>query len=128
MLTTHEAAALLGVSVRRVQALIAAGKLVAERRGRDWFLDRDSVMQRKGDRAMIAVEVILERGPAYVVLGQYDHGKVGIPMGRDTRLVTPGDVRSLWDAWIGELISDDRLLTRAELDAQHPGIVIDHEE
>lgn len=128
MLTTHEAAALLGVSVRRVQALIAAGKLVAERRGRDWFLDRDSVMQRKGDRAMIAVEVILERGPAYVVLGQYDRGMVGIPMGRDTRLVTPDDVRNLWDAWVGELISRDRLLTREELDAQHPGITIDHED
>lgn len=52
MLTTHEAAALLGVSVRRVQALIAAGKLVAERRGRDWFIDRDSVMQRKENQAM----------------------------------------------------------------------------
>ena len=41
--TTHEAAARLGVTVRRVQALIAAGRLPAEKRGRDWQIRQDDL-------------------------------------------------------------------------------------
>ena len=39
MITTAEAAERLGVTVRRVQALIAAGKLPAQKFGRDYMID-----------------------------------------------------------------------------------------
>lgn len=42
-LTTEEAMAELGVGKRAVQALIARGRLVAEKRGRDWFIRPDSI-------------------------------------------------------------------------------------
>lgn len=38
-LTTAQAAAELGVSVRRVQALVKAGRLSARRLGRDYLID-----------------------------------------------------------------------------------------
>lgn len=37
LLTTAQAASRLGVSVRRVQAMIAAGRLAATQVGRDWM-------------------------------------------------------------------------------------------
>jgi excisionase family DNA binding protein len=37
-MTTAEAAAELGVTVRRVQALIGAGRLAASKVGRDWWI------------------------------------------------------------------------------------------
>lgn len=46
MLTTKEAAEILGVSSRRVNALIEAGALKAERLGRSWAVDEGSVRQR----------------------------------------------------------------------------------
>lgn len=46
MLTTKEAAEILGVSARRVNALIEAGALRAERLGRSWAVDESSVHQR----------------------------------------------------------------------------------
>ena len=47
-LTTVEAAAALGVSKQRIQQLIAAGKLKAEKRAGAWFIDAESVEERKG--------------------------------------------------------------------------------
>lgn len=38
MITTQEAAARLGISSRRVRALIDAGRLPAEKIGRDWLI------------------------------------------------------------------------------------------
>ncbi|MGI9068617.1 MAG: helix-turn-helix domain-containing protein [Pyrinomonadaceae bacterium] len=38
-LTTTEASARLGVSPRRVRALISAGQLPADKKGRDYFVD-----------------------------------------------------------------------------------------
>jgi excisionase family DNA binding protein len=46
MLTTTEAAGMLGVSRRRVLALIATGDLQAERFGPAWMVNEDSVRQR----------------------------------------------------------------------------------
>lgn len=46
MLTTAEAARLLGVSQRRVVALIDSGDLAAERFGRQWMVDERSVEAR----------------------------------------------------------------------------------
>ena len=46
MLTTSEAAKLLGVSMRRVIALIESGDLTAERFGRQWMVDERSVERR----------------------------------------------------------------------------------
>lgn len=37
-LTTADVAAILNVSMRRVQALIASGRLKAQRAGRDWLI------------------------------------------------------------------------------------------
>ena len=51
LLTTSQVAKELGVSPRRVQALIKAGRLRAERVGRDWLIrprDVDAVRDRKG--------------------------------------------------------------------------------
>jgi excisionase family DNA binding protein len=42
-LTTSQAAAILGVIPRRVQALIRAGKIKAAKHGRDWLADAESV-------------------------------------------------------------------------------------
>lgn len=52
-LTTAEAAARLGVSVRRVQALIEAGRLPARKYGRDWLIPETAlaaVAERKPGR------------------------------------------------------------------------------
>lgn len=46
MITTKEAAALLGISQRRVVSLIEAGDISAKRAGRMWLLDEASVRKR----------------------------------------------------------------------------------
>ena len=46
-LTTIEAAAILKVSKQRIQQLIAAGLLKGEKRAGAWFLDAESVENRK---------------------------------------------------------------------------------
>jgi excisionase family DNA binding protein len=43
LLTTKEAATRLGVTVTRVQQLIAAGSLPAEKMGRDYFIKEDDL-------------------------------------------------------------------------------------
>lgn len=53
MMTTPHAATLLNVSLRRVQAMIAAGRLPATRIGRDWHVkqaDVDALAWRKAGR------------------------------------------------------------------------------
>jgi len=53
LFTTTDAAIELKVSVRRVQAMIKAGILPAERLGRDWFIkekDLEKVKNRKPGR------------------------------------------------------------------------------
>lgn len=50
LITTHEAAAILGVTVRRVQALIKSGKLPAERHGRDWMILREDAEKHQPER------------------------------------------------------------------------------
>jgi len=50
-LTVHEAAALLGVSVRRVRQLCEQGRLVARKHGPVWLIDRASVVARAKRRA-----------------------------------------------------------------------------
>ena len=66
MLTTKEAAERLGVSVRRVNALIAAGGLQAERFGRSWMVDERSVEER----------VALDRGPGRLKMDERDPGNL----------------------------------------------------
>jgi excisionase family DNA binding protein len=54
LITTKEAAKELGVTVRRVQALIKAGRLRAKKMGRDWIIrmaDLDKVRVRKPGRS-----------------------------------------------------------------------------
>lgn len=53
LITTAEAARQLGVSVRRVQALIKARRLTAEKIGRDWLVNEfhlADVAERKPGR------------------------------------------------------------------------------
>jgi excisionase family DNA binding protein len=53
LLTTKDAAAILGISLRRVRALIEAGKLTAEKYGRDYLIkesDLEPVRERKPGR------------------------------------------------------------------------------
>ena len=46
-ITVTAAAALLGVTPQRVRALIKAGMLQAEKFGRDWQIDGESVENRR---------------------------------------------------------------------------------
>ena len=46
-ITAIEAAAMLGVTKQRIQQLIAAGFLKAEKRAGAWFIDAASVEERK---------------------------------------------------------------------------------
>lgn len=48
MLTTKQAAEALGVSIRRVQAMITAGTLKASKVGRDWQISERAVEKAKG--------------------------------------------------------------------------------
>lgn len=53
LLTVEQAAESLGVSARRVRALITSGKLSAEKVGRDWLMTAESlenVKERKPGR------------------------------------------------------------------------------
>src|SRR5215831_10999710 len=43
LITTEEAAARLGVTKRRVQAMIRSGRLLAEKMGRDWFIKEEDL-------------------------------------------------------------------------------------
>jgi len=43
LLTTTEAAAALGLSIKTVQSLIKRGRLPAEKKGRDWMIKRKDV-------------------------------------------------------------------------------------
>lgn len=45
IISTAEAAVSLGVSVRRVQAMIRAGRLKASRLGRDWLIERSALAE-----------------------------------------------------------------------------------
>jgi excisionase family DNA binding protein len=49
-LTTAEAAQRLGVTPGRICQLARAGKLEGERRGRDWLVDEDSVVEYAATR------------------------------------------------------------------------------
>lgn len=42
-MTTEQAATVLGLSLRTVQAHIKRGNLKAEKRGRDWWIEADEV-------------------------------------------------------------------------------------
>lgn len=58
LITTAQAAQQLGVSVRRVQALIKARRLPAEKVGRDWLISESNlerVAERKTGRPPKAV-------------------------------------------------------------------------
>ena len=46
-ITAPEAARLLGITRVRVWQLIKKGKLKAEKKGRDWWVDRESVEKRR---------------------------------------------------------------------------------
>lgn len=43
LITTAEAAELLGVSRRRINAMITAGQIPATRVGRDWLMDNNEL-------------------------------------------------------------------------------------
>lgn len=60
MLTTAQAAQALGVSARRIRALIAAGRLRATRAGRDWAItevDLAAVARRPVGRPLIDTQI-----------------------------------------------------------------------
>ncbi len=44
LLNAREAAAVAGVSVTRLRVDLALGRLVAEKRGREWYITRQSIM------------------------------------------------------------------------------------
>lgn len=44
LLTTKEAASMLGISIRRVRALITDGKLIAHKLGRDYAIEESALL------------------------------------------------------------------------------------
>jgi hypothetical protein len=48
--TTRQAAAVMGISERRVRHHAATGRLIAIRRGRDWAIDRQSAEDYRRER------------------------------------------------------------------------------
>lgn len=50
LITTREASTIIGVTIRRVQALIKSGKLPAERIGRDWMIRRADAEKHQPER------------------------------------------------------------------------------
>lgn len=64
MLTTREAAAMLGVSTRRVTALIEAGDLQAQKFGRSWAVDEASVREFGSRNRSAGRPKMGERNPA----------------------------------------------------------------
>jgi excisionase family DNA binding protein len=138
MPTTAEAADRLGIKPRSVVAFIKREILKAEKRGRDYWIE-DSEVERysqerqpqhrpRKERTMKAIEIELEKGTYYIPLQTYDHNKVLIPMDNGQRVLSPADIRTNWDAWVSDLVPWSKLLTREELDAQHPGIEIDEDD
>ena len=90
MLTTQETAQLLGVSVRRVTALIEAGDLQARKFGRSWAVDEESAREyatreRKAGRPKMG-----ERNPAnlerYTLMNR-EHAVLDFTYNRRTREV-----------------------------------------
>ncbi|MGH9944476.1 MAG: helix-turn-helix domain-containing protein [Pyrinomonadaceae bacterium] len=73
MLTTPEVAARLGVTVTRVQQMITAGRLPAEKLGRDYFIKEEDlklVADRKPGRPKSSTPAPkLTTGPARAVNG-----------------------------------------------------------
>lgn len=69
MLTTEGAAERLGISQRRVRALIAQGRIAAERIGRDWLID--------GQRLHLAEHRPPGRPPGKTNQGRHNDSKVG---------------------------------------------------
>lgn len=49
-MTTHEAAQVLGLTVRAVQKIITEKRLPSVKVGRDWFLKTEDVLKMKADR------------------------------------------------------------------------------
>ena len=47
MLTTNEAAEMLGITAARVRQIVLAGKMLAEKRGRDLFIPQSEVEKAK---------------------------------------------------------------------------------
>jgi excisionase family DNA binding protein len=44
-MTSHEATAASGYDLQHIRRLAREGKIGAERKGRDWWIDRDKLMQ-----------------------------------------------------------------------------------
>lgn len=89
-----------------------------EKRGRDWYIpqaDLDRLIAER-DTHMIAVEIKLTTGT------------YRLPMDGGDRILTPGDIRTNWDAWVSDEVDEDQLLAAEELAARHPGIAIDRDD
>ena len=79
-LTTKQTAEILNITPRRVRALIRAGRLPAEKHGRDWAVkleDLELVKVRKPGRPAKSPEEILEGLPVI-----RDYGTVAIMIRR----------------------------------------------
>lgn len=62
ILTVQQAAALLGNTVQHVRLLARAGQLKAKKIGRDWIIDRDSVMDLRTKRTTTPLMTLNKRG------------------------------------------------------------------
>lgn len=80
-LTTKDAARALGVTPARVRQLIAAGRLPAEKHGRDWLIDPDALDQVSDRRGPGRPPVDTLTAEQYAALGvEVVNDKLRIPI------------------------------------------------
>jgi excisionase family DNA binding protein len=124
--TTQEAARLLGLTRKGVLVAIRRGKLNATKHGRDWQISDEEIERyqqeprqrgRPRRRTMGAIEMQWSDGTTgYVILDINEFRNSGPVFEvydteeRGRHLLSAADVRGNWNAWVGELIDDERIV------------------
>lgn len=93
-MTAGEAAAILGVDVSRISALVADGQLVGEKFGGWYGVARESVEARAAGELLPSKAVEAEEVGGYVTLTDAAR-MLGVSKGRVSQLVKRGDIRGV---------------------------------
>ena len=93
-MTAGEAAAMLGVDVSRISALVADGQLVGEKFGGWYGVTRESVEARAAGESLPTKAVEAEEVGGYVTLTEAA-SMLGVSKGRASQLVKRGDMRGV---------------------------------
>jgi len=80
------------------------------------FMEKGAVAVPHGNSSFYAVLPIHEYRNSGAVFAVVDNS--------GTHLLTAADIRGSWDAWVSDLVPDDRIFTNHTLASAHPGIGI----